>query len=422
VRHAPFVRLGPAVVAAAWLMHGFPAGAETVPVDECVRLALARSPGARAAGFAVQAASGRVRAAVAAYAPRLLGHSEYGVSGGFSDVVTNGGSTAAVVTVETTLLDGGLRDAHFAAARARLRSAAAIEQQRRADVALAVRTAYFTSLAARAQAGIQESTLHALGNYVVLLQQQEDLGVATHDDVLRAQLAVEAARSAQRSAEAQLETARNELGTLTGLDVPATSLTEPAPEPIVDATAAVIDASPVMVDVLAAAEAARRDADAVRSEWFGAVTLTASGGALGVRPGPTFHDNWGGEFLLGFTVPFFDGGGMTARLAAAVADANGAAAAAEQSRQEVSIALSGATVEARRAQDDVHLWEQAIPRAAEHFQLMRARHFGGGSVRLLEVLDAVAQDVDTRLNVARALLAYRLAVATQHQILGEATP
>jgi outer membrane protein len=178
----------------------------------------------------------------------------------------------------------------------------------------------------------------------------------------------------------------------------------------------------VMVDALAAAEAARRDADAVRSEWSGQVTLTASGGVLGVRPGPTFRDNAGGEFLLGFTLPLYDGGGTTARIAAAVAAAARAAAAAEEARQTLSIALARATVEAQRARADADAWERAIPQAAEHFQLMRARYFGGGSVRLLEVLDAVAQQADTRLNVSRARRAYRVAVATQHQILGESMP
>ena len=100
---------------------------ETVTVTDCVRLALARSPGARAAGFDVSAASERVQAARGAYAPRLSAQAEYGRAEGFDEAVTNGGSTAALLTFEATLLDGGLRDAQCAAARARLRSAAALE-------------------------------------------------------------------------------------------------------------------------------------------------------------------------------------------------------------------------------------------------------------------------------------------------------
>jgi outer membrane protein TolC len=180
--------------------------------------------------------------------------------------------------------------------------------------------------------------------------------------------------------------------------------------------------SPVIVDARAAVDAARRDADAVRREWRSHLDVTASGGALGVEPGHTFSQNGGGQFLFGFTLPLFDSGGTAARIAAAVADADGAEAAAAQARQTVAIALARAAVEARRAQADVAAWQRAVPRAAESFHLMRARYFGGGNARLLEVLDALAQHVDTRLNMSRALLAYRLAVATQYQILGETLP
>ncbi len=52
---------------------------------------------------------------------------------------------------------------------------------------------------------------------------------------------------------------------------------------------------------------------------------------------------------------------------------------------------------------------------------MRARYFGGGNVRLLEVLDALAQYVDIQIAVQRALLASRLVAAKQRQLIGEVT-
>jgi outer membrane protein len=398
------------------------ASAESLSVDDCVRLALARSPAARAATRGVDAAAARVRAARAAYSPRLLGEAQYGHSEGFDEAITNGGVTEAVLTVQTTLLDGGLRDAQFAAARARLRSATAKQQQSQADVALAVRTAYFTAVAAHAEVGIQADAIRTLGDYTELLRRQEGLGLVPHSDVLRAQLAVDAAQAAERAASAQLDAVRAELETVTGATISTAALVEPGPMPVVEGGAARIEASPLIVDARAAVEAARRDADAVRSEWRSHLDVTASGGALGVEPGHTFSHDGGGQFLFGFTFPLFDSGGTAARIVAAVADADGAEAAAAQSRQTVAIALAHAAIEARRAQADLAAWQAAVPRAAESFLLMRARYFGGGNARLLEVLDALAQQVDTRLNVSRSLLAYRVAVATQYQILGETVP
>ncbi|MFI5396333.1 MAG: TolC family protein [Candidatus Binatia bacterium] len=415
---SPSLLLLGGVVSAFGLLFCPRAPAEALSVEDCVRLALARSPAIHAAGFDIDAAAARVNAARAAYAPRLLAEGEYGHSEGFDDVVTNGGSTAVLLTLQATLLDGGLRDAQFAAARARLQSANAIEQQRRADVALAVRSAYFAALAARAETGIHRGNARMLRDYVALLQRQEDLGLAFHTDVLRAQLAVETARSARRASAAQLATARSQLSALSGIEVTVESLIEPTAMPLAEATGAMIDASPVMVDASATVEAARRESDAVRSERHAHMTLTASGGALGVRPAPTFRDNGGGQFLLGFTVPLYDGGGTAARVAAAAAAAKNAEANLKQSRQEITVALARAAAEARRAQGDVVAWRRTIPKAEDNFQLLRARYFGGGNVRLLEVLDALTQYVDARLNVPRAFFAYRVAIATREQILG----
>jgi outer membrane protein TolC len=392
---------------------------EPISVTDCVRLALARAPATRGAGFEVDAAAAGVRAAQAAYAPRVLAEGQYGRSQGFDETVTNGGVTSALLTIESTLLDGGLRDAQFAAARARLKSANAVAQQRRSDVALAVRTAYFTALAARTESGVHGENIRTLRDYVGLLQRQETLGLAPHNDVLRAQLAIETARTAERAADAQLASARSELTLLTGVDVTPDALAEPAPMAPPQASEALIDASPVLADARAAAEAARREADAARSEWRSHLTLTASAGALGVQPGPTFHDNGGGQFLFGFTVPLYDGGGISARVAAAVAAARTAEMNVEQSRQTIQIALARAGAEAARAQEDLAAWQHAIPQAQEDFQLMRARYFGGGNVRLLEVLDALNQYADARLHVPQALLTYRVAVATEEQILGQ---
>ena len=62
------------------------------------------------------------------------------------------------------------------------------------------------------------------------------------------------------------------------------------------------------------------------------------------------------------------------------------------------------------------------PAADEALLLMRARYFGGGDVQLVDVLDALGQSFDARVAVARALLDYRVAVATQDQLLGRVGP
>ena len=178
----------------------------------------------------------------------------------------------------------------------------------------------------------------------------------------------------------------------------------------------------MLMDAQAAVEAARRETDAVRSEWRGHAQLTASGGALGVIPDRTFRDNGGGQFLLGFAIPLYDGGATAARVAAAAAAADSAAAELREARQTLVTALARARIEARRAAADLAAWHSAVPHAAENFELMRARYFGGGNARLLEVLDALTQYVETQLAVQHALFAGRLVAAKQEELVGEATP
>jgi len=403
----------PAAVAAA-------DGARTV--DECVRLALEHSPAAQAAGFQAEAAIAQLRAARAAYAPRLLTQGQYGYAQGFDQAVTNGGSTAALLTIEATLLDGGRRNAEFAAARARLKGTRARLQQERADVAFATRSAYFGALAGRDEATVQADAIKTLRSYVGMLERQERLGLVTQNDVLRAQLAVDSADAARRAAAARVESACATLSVLTGERISGTGFAPSESRELVPPSPERIEASPVVVDARAAAEAAQRDIDAVASERGEKLTLTANGGFLGVHPGPTFRDDGGGQFLVGFSLPIFDGGVVAQRIAAAAAAASAAKADVERSRQTIETALARVAIDARQAQADAEAWQRAAPQAEENFELMRARYFGGGNVRLLEVLDALNQSVDARLNRQRALLAYRLALATQQQILGEATP
>ncbi|MFQ5665165.1 MAG: TolC family protein [Candidatus Binatia bacterium] len=397
------------------------AGAQGLTVNECVRLALEHSPAARVTAWQVRSTSAELHAALSAYSPRFLVQGRYGKSEGFDKTVTDGGSTAALVTVEATLLDGGLRDAQFAAARARLKGTAARSKQQRADVARAVRTAYFTALARREEVAIHDKTSGTLRGYVALLTEQERRGLVPHNDVLRAELAAGRARTARRRAAADLRNATDLLAALTGISVPATALIAPPQMPEVQDAAEQIDTSPIIIEARAAAQVAHRAIDTVRSQRRETLTLTASGGVLGVHPGTTFRRNGGGQFLLGFSIPVFDGGVVAARLASAIAAANAADASVLQSRQTLATALSRARVEADRAQHDLAAWRAAVDRSAENFGLMRARYVGGGDVRLLEVLDALSQFVDAQLNTQRALLSYRVALATQHQILGKVT-
>src|SRR5262245_45658564 len=411
-------RLGLAALAAL----GSIAAAVPVTLEECVQQALQRAPAVQSAAADVDAALAQVRAARAAYWPRVLGQAQYGHSEGYDTAITNGGVTQLGVAVEAPILDGGLRTAQLAAARARLLSSGAQEQQRRADIAFAVTNAYSSALAFRGEAAIRAEATQTLTDYLVLLERQERLGLVPVGDAVRAQLALQTARSAERAANAGCGAATHELGVLIGSPIDSGALVEPAPAVIAPADEATIESSATVADARAAAEAARGDADAVRSENRSRLTLSGDSGFLGVNPGTTFRDNGGGEFLIGFSIPLFDGGVLAARIAAATATTASAEAKVAQERESLRIGLVHLASEAERARADAEAWSQSLPSAAEAFLLLRARYFGGGNIRLLDVLDALNQSVEARLAVVRARFAYRVAVAGQIQLLGRIEP
>lgn len=394
-----------------------PASARGLSLDECVRRALERSPAAQAALAEARAAAARVQTARAAYWPVLAVKGDYGVATGFDPAVTNGGQTDALVNLEAALLDGGARRARLAAAQAAVHSAKAREAQQRADVVFAVQAAFFQAIAADAALAVQEDDVRMLRAYTALLERQEARGIVPHSDVLRAELAGQSAETAHRVSAAESASGREVLGILTGIDAATASLDDPDIR-FIPLTPELIESAPVVADARAAAEAAHREADAARSERWSQLKLTADGGALGVRPGRTFREDGGGQFLLGFSLPLFDGGAIAGRIAAAEQTALGAESRLEDARQIVRLALSRSETDARHAEADMDAGRRTVPVASDQFQLMRARYLGGGNVRLLEVLDALTVYADARLSIPRARLAYRTAAATAGQILG----
>jgi outer membrane protein TolC len=398
------------------------ARAATVTLEECARRAIERSAGVRAADFDVVSADAGVRAARASYLPRLEAHSEYGRSQGFDAAVTNGGSTAALLRLEATLLDGGRRRAELAGAEARVRAAAAVEAQRRADLLFEVRSAYFRALAADRGGEIHIEATKALEGDLRVLGAQAAAGVIPENDVLRAELALAAERTAERAERTDSDEARATLSSLTGVDLSAATLAEPPDGASPAPAEASLDSSPLLAEARAAVAAAEHGADMVRSERAGQLTLSAEGGALGVRPGDTFEHDAGGQFLVGFTLPVFDGGVRDAHLAAALAELEKARASLDEVSRTLRLSWTHAAAEAQRAERDHATARDSAVIARRHFELMRARHVGGGNVRLLEVLDALAQYVDARLGESRALLSGRIARATGAQVLGEVSP
>jgi outer membrane protein TolC len=395
-------------------------GADSVTIGDCVRFALARSPAVRASMLATDVARSRYGAARAAFLPVLSAEAEYGRSTGYDVNVTNGGSTKTVIKAEATLLDGGTRRAQVAAADARVRASGESEREERAAVTFAVREAYFSALGAAEEIAIRQQALDTLDRDVALLERQARSGLVPPNAVLRARITVESTRTAQRAAASDLGVRRAALAVLSGVDVSA-PLVDPGEPPPLTADDAAIETLPGVVGARLALEAARRDRQSVERERWGKLTFSADAGALGVDPGTTFRDNQGAEVLAGVRVPLLDGV-AAANIAGARAEEAAAQAALDRARQDARLEIAELVQESSKSKADLEAARRTLPLSEQNLELMRARHAGGGDVRLLELLDALAEHVNARLEVSHALLAYRLAAARAAKLLGDATP
>jgi outer membrane protein len=394
------------------------ARADSLSVEDCVRAALGRAPAARIAAFQTASARAAVGVARSGYVPTIAGHAEYGKAEGYDEAVTNGGSTQAVVRMETRLFDRA-RDAELAAATARLGAATGTERQSRADLAFVVRSAYYTALAARTDVGIGIVATRELTNYVALLERQERLSAVPENDVLRARLAVTTEETHRRQVEGELVTTTGDLASLVGQPVIASALVESSPLAL--AAPDDVEAAAEVTAARGALAAAEQGARAVRAEAWGNVGLTADAGAIGVRPQDAFSHDGGAQFLIGYTVPLLDAA-RAAKLSAAQAEVATARAKLDEARRDVTRSLERLREDQQRAEADVAAARETLPLAERNFELARARHLGGGSVRLLDVLDAFGLVSDLRRQVARAELAARLASAERAKTLGEIGP
>jgi outer membrane protein, multidrug efflux system len=178
---------------------------------------------------------------------------------------------------------------------------------------------------------------------------------------------------------------------------------------------------------LAAAEAARQGAQlgiaAVRANRRPHIDLAADVGAepvLGSSFAAPFNTGRGAgvEMLLGVSLPLWDRGVYTNRLAAATLAFEQSTQAALAARRQVRSQWYQARADLLHLYEVMRLRGATVP-AAQDAYLQSESLYRGGSGSALEVLDAYATWIQSGLEAARARLAYRIAEARAQRWGGE---
>ena len=402
-----------------------------ITLDEAVELAQRNAPLAVQARGQLRSSDATVRGAYAAFLPDVNLSLSRGWEGGTPTVQAgrpidedeSPWSSGAGATFNLQLFDGGSRLYEVRRARAQQDAAEANDINQRFQIALDVKQAFFTGLAAREAQAVARAQLAEAELQMRTATARIAAGAATKSDSLRtmiqignAQLALVIAHNLLRTAEATLTRlvatpfpvtpAEDTLGT-TGIALDSASLEHLALE------------GPAVRQAAAQWQAARAGQKAARSTYFPSISMSYSRGANG----DDWQYGWGDPFRYSSNVRFTASYPLFNRLnreeqrvSADVQEANSAAAFrdARFAAREQLTQLLGAV---RTAEARISIQSASVAAAEEDVRVQQQRYAVGAS-RLLDLLAS-----QNELNTARAALIqarhdYRIAKSQLEALVG----
>lgn len=370
--------------------------AHLLTLRDAIGRALALAPSIASAAAASDLGAATLGEARAPLYPNLDGNLTYYQAPGYNPTVTNGAETAAQVTLNYTAYDFGqrlaaMRAARYAADAARLGVNAAQSQ-----IVFDTTVAYYDLMRSRRAETEWRASFDRLGRYVAVIGELERSGQAITNDVLRirserdnAELQLAAAQQADRRAAivlgsliGEFDPADIEIENLAAL--PALPSGDLKQNPTLRADQRNIDAATLAIK-------------AAEAERYPNLGLQLTTGFLGLNPPKTFGHDFGASYAGTVGMPIFDGGVIRAHIDAARAREMAATAQLRQDELTLSERLADARVRYREAHRQLDILARSLPTAEDSFALDWTRFLGGGSVTLLEVIDAFHQAQTFRL-------------------------
>ena len=330
------------------------------------------------------------------------------------------------LTVSYTLYDGGATGARIRAAGSQLGSAGAALGAAEQVLAEQVAAAYLTALGKARVLAAHDTRLAALEAELARAQLRLKAGKAPQVEVLRAEAALAGARSQRVSLSAALDNAERDLARLLGVPpedtraprLAGTALAEPAPPDREALARAGIEASPEVAQ--ARAQLAVADANVKLAESALKPELRAVGNLndWGSSQGHAATE-WNAGFQL--TVPLFDSGATSRRIAVAEAALRAAAEQVRLAETQVRQDVDRAAAAAEEAQARVESLEKAAERYAEVARVQKLLLDNGAGTQT-DYLNAEADLLAARASLAEAEQSVILARVDLARAAGQLTP
>ena len=384
------------VVTISILFAAAPARSETLTLSQAVERALAFAPTITSAAAQSDLSTAMVREARAPLYPSLSAGAEYAQFPGYSIAVTNGGLSDAMLTLNYTVYDFGHRMANVRAALYQSQAAEYGIRAARAQIVFDTTVAYYDLLRAHASQRELTSDATRLKRYVAVVKALRASGRSIANDVLKAQTASNNAQLALANAQSVTARASAVLGAFIG-DFGQSDLSIAEPGGLPAAPGGDFTGNPMLVAAQRSIASSKAGVQAAILERYPTVKLALTTGWQGINPPHTFTHNGGASYDGLVSMPIFDGGLISSHIDQARARVHAADAGLRQTELDLHRRMDDAALRYRQARDQLALLATAQPTADDAFALTWTRFLGGGTVTLLEVLDAYQQAEQLRL-------------------------
>lgn len=392
-------------------------GGETITLDQAIGRALEVAPTLANASANSDLNRAKVEEARAPLFPNLFGAGDYQQSPGYDTVITNRGQTLAQLVLDYTVYDGGKRNDQMRAARYAAEAAMLGMAAVRAQIVFDTTVAYFDLVRAGAQEALLGGNFDRLGGYLGIVERLERSGRAIPNDVLR----IRAARDTTQIALANARQAREHASIILASLIGGDEADDLQVAPVVDLPRPP-SADPERSPAYAAAErqvrAAEMQVAAAHDERNPTLKVGLTAGWLGIDPPKTFGHHLGASYDTAVAVPIFQGGLVRSHIDEALALQHVAEAQGKQIKLELTRDLADANDRYNNARKELELLKQAQATADDSFALDWTRFLGGGSVTILEVIDAYQQAATLRVTRLDQEFAARQAAAQVALVLG----
>lgn len=392
---------------------------ETLTLSRAIERALRFAPSLAASSAASDYAGARVNEARAPLLPNISAGGEYMQFPGYNPVITNGGQTDLLLSLNYLAFDGGRTAAQVRAARYAAEAATLGVAAMRAQIVFDTRVAYFDLARARAERAELGASLARLNRYVAIVETLRRSGRAIPNDVLRIRTARDTAAIARANAVQAVHHASIVLGSLIGEfdrdDLPIARLAGTPAAPAGDPAA-----SPAYRAAERQVQSAQLTLDAARKERMPTFSVALTSGYLGINPTSTFQKRLGASYGGAFSLPIFSGGLIRSH----IDEAGAAERQALAEREAVKVAVARDLGDARERYEDARkqlaLIAAAQTTADDAFALDWTRFLGGGAVTTLEVVDAYQQAQALKIAAIEQTFGARQAMAQAALALGRA--